>query len=244
MEDAGLEPLPGHIGRLDAQTSGLILVTADSLLLRAVLNWPQIVEQYGAPDAGPLTKRYELLLAGQHEEASEKLLNLGDPLDHQRNNRWYHSEAAVSVEHLGCFQDDDLASGDYEFIDRIDEEQVERDRAKLNKERRRPRISRATGELVPAYVPEGGWVTRVGVVLSQGRHHQIRRLCRRAGLRLLHLKRTDVGPCTLRASDAAGTVRPLERDEKLALYSSCLPRLLDECYGDGVREEGAVLPPA
>ena len=230
MVDAGVKPLNGHVGRLDAQTSGLILVTADSWLLRGVLNWPQVIEQYGEAEQ-PMTKRYELLLAGRHEADSEKLSALGEPLTHQRNNRRYHSDAAVSVEHLGSFRDDALATGDYELIDRIDHEQVERDRAKLERERRRPRISRATGEVVPAFVPEGGWLTRVSVVLAQGRHHQIRRLCKRAGLRLLHLKRVAVGPCELLPSDTPGTVRPLCREEKQALYERCLPGLLRERYG-------------
>ena len=35
MIAAGVATLSGHIGRLDAETSGLILVTEDSLLLRA-----------------------------------------------------------------------------------------------------------------------------------------------------------------------------------------------------------------
>ena len=45
---AGVEPLPGHVGRLDAETSGLLLVTADSLLLRAVLNWPRVLPRPAA----------------------------------------------------------------------------------------------------------------------------------------------------------------------------------------------------
>ena len=38
---------------------------------------------------------------------------------------------------------------------------------------------------------------QVEVQLRQGRHHQIRRLCQRAGLRLLHLRRLSVGPIEL-----------------------------------------------
>ena len=38
MRKAGVAPIPGHVGRLDAQTSGLILVTNDSSLYRAISN--------------------------------------------------------------------------------------------------------------------------------------------------------------------------------------------------------------
>ena len=48
-----------------------------------------------------------------------------------------------------------------------------------------------------AHIPEDGWLTEVEVQLRQGRHHQIRRLCKRAGLRLLHLRRISVGPIAL-----------------------------------------------
>lgn len=47
MKAAGVVPLPGHVGRLDAETSGLVLVTSDSLLLRGVLGWPEVLEEYG-----------------------------------------------------------------------------------------------------------------------------------------------------------------------------------------------------
>ena len=47
MVAAGVTPLPGHVGRLDAETSGLMLVTDDTLLLRAMLQWPEVVEAYG-----------------------------------------------------------------------------------------------------------------------------------------------------------------------------------------------------
>ena len=44
--------------------------------------------------------------------------------------------------------------------------------------------------------------------LRQGRHHQIRRLCKRAGLRLLHLRRLSVGLIAL-GGMAPGEVREL-----------------------------------
>mmetsp|Transcript_73233 Transcript_73233/g.194619 ORF Transcript_73233/g.194619 Transcript_73233/m.194619 type:complete len:241 (+) Transcript_73233:28-750(+) len=58
MADAHVDPLTGHIGRLDLETSGLLLITADGLLLEAALNIPRAVSL----NATPLTKR----CAGAH----------------------------------------------------------------------------------------------------------------------------------------------------------------------------------
>ena len=223
MLSAGVEPLPGHVGRLDVDTSGLILVTSDTLLLRACLNWPGVLDAFGG---SPLTKRYSLLLAGRHEVGSPSLDALGAPLEFARGGNAYRASAAEAVEHGGCFVDTALASGEAALLDRHDFEQVERMRERLRAKRERPTISRATGRVVPPYVPHDGWLTRVELVLTQGRHHQVRRLVRKAGLRLLHLRRVAVGPIALGEDAAPGDVRMLGRDEKRALYTVCLPRLL------------------
>lgn len=222
MVAAGVDPLPGHCGRLDAETSGLILVTSDTLLLRAVLNWPEVLDAHGGT---PLTKRYSLLLAGRHEPLSPPLLTLGEPLQHQRGGKAFSSNAAEAVDHRRCFVDEDIASGEHALIDRKDDD-VETARARLRQQRAKPRFSRKTGERVPPYVPQDGWLTNVDLVLSQGRHHQVRRLVRRADLKLLHLRREAVGPVCL-GEMAPGDVRVLDRAAKRELYAHCLPRLLD-----------------
>ena len=61
-----------------------------------------------------------------------------------------------------------------------------------------------------AHIPEDGWLTEVEVQLRQGRNHQIRRLCKRAGLRLLHLRRISVGPIAL-GGMAPGEVRAISQ---------------------------------
>ena len=101
MLAAGVQPLPGHIGRLDLETSGLILVTADGLLLEAMLGRRTGIK--AAADC-PLTKTYELLLAGQHAPGSSALRKLGEPLTHQRDGRKFHSDAAAGVRWLRSFQ--------------------------------------------------------------------------------------------------------------------------------------------
>ena len=219
MLAAGVEPLPGHVGRLDAETSGLILVTSDSLLLRAVLGWTDVLEEFGG---SPISKQYELLLAGRYEPSSPELQRLGEPLTHERGGDTYHSEAALEVEFLEAFQDDELAAGGYALIDRADpSETLAAERRKL-RDSLKPVRSRSTGELMPAWVYADGWCTRVKLTLQQGRHHQIRRLCQRAGLRLRHLRRVSIGNITLDGM-SPGDVRTLTDAEVEALRLRCLP---------------------
>jgi 16S rRNA U516 pseudouridylate synthase RsuA-like enzyme len=222
MLDAEVEPLPGHVGRLDAETSGLILVTSHSLLLRAALAWPEVLDAHGGQ---PLAKRYELLVAGRHVPGAESLAALCAPLSFERGGKTYEADPALRLTHRGCVQDAALAT-EYEFIDRSEHEQATVAEAReALRARRRPARSRATGELVPPWTPEDGWLTRVELEIAQGRHHQVRRLCKAAGLKLRHLRRLAVGPVSLDGL-CVGGVRVLGRDEKRTLYSHCLPRLL------------------
>ena len=116
MVDAGVAPVAGHVGRLDLDTSGLILVTADGLLLEAALNIPR-GEVAASESTAPLTKTYQLLLQGRHEAGSAAVLSLGEPLTHRRGGREFHSDAAASVSVLRCFQSPELAT-EYALIDR------------------------------------------------------------------------------------------------------------------------------
>jgi pseudouridine synthase len=61
--------------------------------------------------------------------------------------------------------------------------------------------------------------TELHLTLDQGKHHQIRRLCRALGLRLLHLHRKQVGPLTL-GDQGLGAIRPLAPVEVSALWAS------------------------
>ena len=73
------------------------------------------------------------------------------------------------------------------------------------------------------------WLTRIEVTLCQGRHHQVRRLCKRAQLKLVALRRVAIGPLALDTLGLPmGGLRVLDHREKRALYELCLPRLLAE----------------
>ena len=71
-------------------------------------------------------------------------------------------------------------------------------------------------------MPDGGWLTYVDLEIRQGRHHQIRRLCRRRPQ--APPPGGSVGPVAL-GSLPPGGVRELGRDEREALYARCLPQL-------------------
>ena len=173
--------------------------------------------------AALMPKRYELLLAGRHEVDSPLLESLAKPLFMDRGGREIHSDGA-QVWHISTFKNDTLAV-ESQFIDR-DDEDADAERAQLRIERRRPARSRATDEVIKPFVPFQGWLTVVELEIFQGRNRQIRRLCKRADLKLLHLRRLSVGPVTLDQL-CPGEVRVLCRDEKSLLYEACLPNLLE-----------------
>ena len=103
------------------QTSGLILVTADSLLLRAICGTPEVL---GTQGGDPLSKRYSLLIAGSHEPDSPKIAALGDALEFQLKGRTIAAVGANAVEHRGCFHDPILAT-EHVLIDRTDSARVD-----------------------------------------------------------------------------------------------------------------------
>lgn len=214
MVAAGLEPLRGHIGRLDISTSGLIMVTDDCALHEG---------------AHVLSKRYSLLVVGRHLPDSDPIASLAEPLTFTRKNEWIHSDAAV-VRHRRSFQDIRLRkhSG---LLDRLDGLRMDQELARVSARSR-------DGQMIcQAVGGEGGkeketcnWLTEIEVEIKQGRHHQIRRLCRRAGLDLIHLRRLAFGPLSLHSLQLeVGEVRELTPAEKDELYSACMPAVLQGC---------------
>lgn len=72
----------------------------------------------------------------------------------------------------------------------------------------------------PRAPPELGDRTEVEVTITQGKHHQVRRLAARSGLRLLHLQRRRFGPVSL-GDLAEGAVRPATAEEEFELLRLC-----------------------
>jgi len=240
MVKAGLKPLAGHVGRLDLETGGLILVTGDGLLLEAALGMrrtnslrPKLGSGGGNENGGDdaaetlfeaLPKTYVMLLAGKYPNDAA-IEDLRAPLTHRQGGREYHSDGAI-VQWVRCFQSEELAT-EYSLLDCHDDDDVVDVRGRrdaIRAKRELPVRSRKTGELVRPFVPSDGWLTEVEVIIRQGRNHQIRRLCKRAGLELLHLRRTCFGPVEL-GPMRPGDVRVLGLEEKAKLYRACVPNL-------------------
>mmetsp|Transcript_14860 Transcript_14860/g.14770 ORF Transcript_14860/g.14770 Transcript_14860/m.14770 type:complete len:137 (+) Transcript_14860:120-530(+) len=100
-----------------------------------------------------------------------------------------------------------------------------RNQARSHPLREKPIVSRQTGKSIRPFVHSNGWLTELTVTIQQGRHHQIRRLCARAGFKLRHLRRVSFGPIQLGGSMQPGDVRVLGIEEKSQLYRACVPCL-------------------
>lgn len=75
----------------------------------------------------------------------------------------------------------------------------------------------------------------VEIVLTEGRHRQVRRLCERAGLQIVKLRRVRFGPLEL-GDLKLRWCRPLTKEEQQACYGAALPGLappplrpIDDC---------------
>lgn len=70
--------------------------------------------------------------------------------------------------------------------------------------------------LAPAKVRKGrvsGGVTQLSITIHQGKNRQVRRMCAKAGLEVLRLKRIREGALELDRTLAAGKFRPLREEE-------------------------------
>ena len=112
MEDAGVPPIPGHVGRLDAETSGLLLLTTHSLLLRSLVGQPEVLDAYGGAAVG---KVYRLLLAGRHARGDGAIASLQEPLAFERSDRVIRADGARLLR-LRTFRHDAIASGEYKLL--------------------------------------------------------------------------------------------------------------------------------
>ena len=89
----------------------------------------------------------------------------------------------------------------------------------------RPLATKGGGETLPAAVrlvchrTRASWIE---VVLEEGRHRQVRRLCERSGFQIVKLRRVALGPLEL-GELRLRWCRPLTQEEIAACYAAALP---------------------
>lgn len=160
------------VGRLDKDTTGLILFTTHGLLSRNVT------------DGGKISKRYIATVRGNWSDGDEAIAGLVDPLRYCRR--------------LTC-------SGREVWTRPVDARVLRSYRLELENPKTPPRL---------------GDHTEIEFVLGEGRFHQIRRLCHRAGLFITALHRESIGPLEL-GPLPEGEARALCAAEVAALYEAC-----------------------
>lgn len=169
----------GMVGRLDADTSGLLLMIDDARLSAALRN-KEYAESAGGRGCG---KTYRLRLRGAFTRDDDRIQRLEEPLRMPGKGTVVTLPARV----LGVTQ------------------------RQVDTPRKRD--------------PSAGWITDVTLELFDGKNRQIRRLCKRSGLNLLHLHRLSVGIVDL-GDLTEGHCRHLTPQEVAGLYESVLPRAI------------------
>ncbi|KAJ1456648.1 pseudouridine synthase [Pelagophyceae sp. CCMP2097] len=153
-------PAVAHVGRLDRNTTGLLLFTDDGALSRGLLSLHNC------------DKTYLVHVRGADAAAAPRaaqLSSLAAPLD--GSTRLARAPTVAAAARIAVVSEP------------------------------------APGELV------------VRITIAEGKKHQVRRLCRRAGLVVVALHRAAFGPLDLCALPL-GAARPLERHEVAACYAA------------------------
>jgi 16S rRNA pseudouridine516 synthase len=166
------------VGRLDYETSGLLLFTSDGNLNLKVRG-------------GGVEKVYHAIMAGKLAETDPKFLRL---LEHDETGDMRGAERAKI---LHSYQMDQMVEEDWQIASR---EGLGRTIEQCN------------------YKAYGGWLTKVEIVLNQGKFHQVRRLITRSNLKLRHLSRQSIGPLHL-MDLPVGECRMLTKEELRDLWA-------------------------
>lgn len=215
------------VGRLDLETSGLMLFT-DSPALNAAVRGSRLPKTYIATVSG----------AGVDDDTLRAAISsMREPLRRRDDASAPSSSPPASASASASDDDEDpwttpararvlrrwrmrRASGEEE-----DEEAETRPTGDAVSFRDHPdalRSWRATrraqlgmDETVELRADGGGAVVDVEIIVREGRFHQVRRLVKRAGLRMRHLRRVAVGSVATRGVEVPGQWRSLD-DEEMA----------------------------
>jgi len=206
------------IGRLDRETSGLMLFT-DSAELNATIRGGKVAKTYIATVSGagldddklnaavasirtPLT-RCDDAAADDDEEDEEDEDRWTTPAQARVLRRWRmrgtseeDAEEDLNITSASSWREHPAA-------------------VRAWREARRAQLKMNVVQELRA--DNDGAVVDVEIILREGRFHQVRRLVKRAGLRMRHLRRISIGTTSLRGVGEPGTTRLLTVDEVTAL---------------------------
>lgn len=213
------------VGRLDLETSGLMLFT-DSPALNAAVRGSRLPKTYVATVSGagvdddtlraaiasmrePLRRRDDASAPSSSPPASASASDDDEdpwttPARARVLRRWRMRRASGEE---GDEEAETRPTGDaFSFRDHPDA-------LRLWRATRRAQLGMdETGEL---RADGGGAVVDVEIIVREGRFHQVRRLVKRAGLRMRHLRRVAVGSVATRGVEVPGQWRSLD-DEEMA----------------------------
>ena len=188
-ERAGFPTDVGLMGRLDKETSGVIVMSDDPLLLRA-LTEPAVPDQpgdnnerkFGISVSPYKRKKYRLILCGEilNDVAYVSTLPtlLSEPFSFSKGGVCYETSSA-GLELVRHWQDPSLSQGQAHM----------------------------------------GWCVELSVTLAEGKHHQIRRMARRLRLHVVSLCRINIaGILDISSVPLPGQCRWLTKDEIKELY--------------------------
>ncbi|EEH52988.1 uncharacterized protein MICPUCDRAFT_52668 [Micromonas pusilla CCMP1545] len=239
VDDVGSSEAPNQtshkpltaIGRLDAETSGVLLFARGGELHRAVRG-QGVKKVYVATVAAP----------SQESALTRALSSLTEPLslrprddgdgggddgrggdddgggdgrivddDVRKKKRW-SSPATARVVRTWRLDDDDSDDDDDGGGGAADGARYETRRARETWRARRREELDVTPEIERRRDGKDGFVD-IEITVTDGAFHLVRRLVKRAGLKMRHLRRTAVGGVSTRGIDDPGDARALTRDE-------------------------------
>lgn len=200
----------GLVGRLDMDTSGIILFTDCAEFSRAIKD---PIEADDCPETESIEARGSSPLEADHQD------NM-----HLHKEKEYHVALLLGRDKIKQFRETQT----------IDLQQIEKElRAPLTFHRggRRSQTKECHVKALRTYQDKDysygradfGWVVEVKIQISEGKHHQIRRLAKRSGFHVLSLTRTKIsGYLSIESVPNPGDCRWLSCEEKAHLFDALM----------------------